>query len=72
VGWALQLQGQVLGMLCGPAIMEFLIPLDSLIVWFIIFVFFFFKKKKKKKKLASSGRGASRSGECKGYNIGVF
>jgi hypothetical protein len=50
VGWALQLQGQVLGMLCGPAIMEFLIPLDSLIVGFIIFVFFFFKKKKKKKK----------------------
>jgi hypothetical protein len=48
VGWALQLQGQVLGMLCGPAIMEFLIPLDSLIVWFIIFVF---KKKKKKTRI---------------------
>jgi hypothetical protein len=58
----------VLGMLCGPAITEFLIPLDSLIVWFIIFVF----KKKKKKKLAPRGRGASRSGECKRYNIGVF
>jgi len=55
VGWALQLQGQVLGMLCGPAIMEFLIPLDSLIVWFIIFVFFFLKKKKKKKNSHLAG-----------------
>jgi hypothetical protein len=49
VGWALQLQGQVLGMLCGPAIMEFLIPLDSLNVWFIYFVI---KKKKKTLHLA--------------------
>jgi hypothetical protein len=57
----------VLGMLCGPAIMEFLIPLDSLNVWFIYFVI-----KKKKKNLAPRGRGVSRSGECKGYNIRVF
>jgi len=42
--------GLMLGMLCGPAILEFLIPFDSLIVWFIfsivIFYFYFFKKKK--------------------------
>jgi hypothetical protein len=56
-------------MLYGPSIMEFLIPLDSLIVWFIfsfVIFFFFLKKIKIKQKLTRRGRGALRSGECYG------
>jgi hypothetical protein len=52
-------------MLCGPAIMEFLIPLDSLIVWFIFSLVFFLKSH-------LVGEVLKRSGECKGYNLGVF
>jgi hypothetical protein len=63
--WALQFHGLMQGMLCGPVIMEFLIPLDSLIVWFIFSLVFFLKSH-------LVGEVLKRSGECKRYNLGVF